>query len=134
MLLSDIDVISNSEIVGTISVQTTDDDDFIGFVFGFQQSCAFYLFSWKQGAQVFGTTLALQGMSLRAYDTCPDDPTSEQFSESQTVGTTVNGVTTLRGNSIAWDDFTDYEFRLQFDAGMFTIEVTRTSDSTLLES
>lgn len=38
-------------IMGDIAVETTSDDDYIGFVFGFQDLNDFYLFDWKQGIQ-----------------------------------------------------------------------------------
>lgn len=44
----------NSEFKGSFGVETTFDDDFIGFVFGFNGLDDFYLFDWKQGDQDIG--------------------------------------------------------------------------------
>ena len=38
---------------GTVQVQTTHDDDFIGLVFSYQSNRKFYLVSWKQQDQVY---------------------------------------------------------------------------------
>ena len=63
----------NVRITGTIS-SSGSDDDYIGFVFGYQNpinlpgpnyDCDFYLFDWKRGNQ----TVGLEGRSLCRVDT-----------------------------------------------------------------
>ena len=44
---------NDMEFRGTLFVNTRHDDDFIGFMFGYQDHGTFYLVSWKQRAQVF---------------------------------------------------------------------------------
>jgi hypothetical protein len=64
----------NTTIRGKLRVETTGDDDYIGFVFGYQSPIAangdpetkfnFLLFDWKQTTQAFGGVTAQEGFSL----------------------------------------------------------------------
>ncbi|HYC55494.1 MAG TPA: hypothetical protein VEL28_11230 [Candidatus Binatia bacterium] len=126
ILVADFDI-DNTEIIGSWRVDTTNDDDFMGFVFGYQNRCQYYLFDWKKATQDAGTGFGVAdvGMSIKEIDTCPDDPTGLDLWDTGTP---------LRHNDIPWVSFTDYEFRLLFTPGEFTIEITRVSDSMVLES
>lgn len=126
ILIGDFDS-SNLRITGTWSVQTSDDDDFMGFVFGYQDRGNFYLFDWKQGDQndcAFGQA----GMSLKVVQTsaelrCPDLwPTSGS-----------PNVRVLRHNTIPYSDFTEYQFTLQFNPGLIVVEVRDTSSNQLVQ-
>lgn len=57
-------------LTGTFS-ESTSDDDFVGFVFGFQNTSQFYLFDWKQGTQPSYGETALRGISLKRFDSTP---------------------------------------------------------------
>jgi cysteine-rich repeat protein len=123
--------VENSEIVGNLRVNTSSDDDLIGFVFGYQSRCAFYLFDWKKVAQQSGPTFGFAdvGMSVKVIDTCPNDPTGLDLWQ-----TPPSPGPLLRHNEIPWAPFTTYQFRLVFNPGVFSIEVTRLSDGVVLES
>ena len=115
ILFSDFNL-SNAQMEGTWRVNTSSDDDYIGFVFGYQNSEHFYLFDWKQGTQ----DVAARGMSLKVVSA--DSPlTSGDF--WPTAGTT--RVRPLYHNSIGWAEFTDYQFTLQFHPGEIRIVVKR---------
>src|SRR5262245_3025287 len=43
--------VANSQIQGSWRVDTSADDDFMGFVFGYQNRGQYYLFDWKQSDQ-----------------------------------------------------------------------------------
>ena len=54
---------------GTFFVDTTRDDDFMGFVFAYQSSSRFYLVDWKQGTQTYlGQGVA--GVTIKARLKC----------------------------------------------------------------
>ena len=120
ILLSDFDL-SNDRMEGTWSVQTAGDDDFIGFVFGFQDTNHFYLFDWKQLGQSdpnFG--LAERGMSLKVVSVTPPLVERDVWA---THPSDTNRVRLLYHNTTAWEDFKEYTFTLDFRPGEFTIEV-----------
>ncbi len=109
-LLSDFDS-ANSSIKGSWRVDTGEDDDFMGFVFGFQNDQQFYLFDWKQQNQdghaggIGG--LAERGMSVKKVKAVPslDDLW-------RTEGT--GNVDILYHNIIPWEHSVDYDFTLDF--------------------
>ncbi len=120
ILLSDF-VLASSRIEGTFrgeNVPNDNDDDFIGFVFGHQDSGHYYLFDWKLGDQThctFGERgMSVKVVSLDSQPTCPDLWT--------TAG---NGarVRTLFHNTIPWQLDVSYSFTLDFFPGSFTINV-----------
>jgi len=55
-------------IDGTWQVlETGGDDDYMGFVFGYQNSSNFYLFDWKQGTQGYVGRTAAEGMAIKRF-------------------------------------------------------------------
>lgn len=128
IFLSDFDAVGQ-EITGTWSVQTTSDDDFMGFVFGYQDRGHYYLFDWKQTSQNFSGDFAEVGMSLKVVDMPPNtDPTQDDL--WPTNGSA--NVTLLQHNTIPWADNTSYEFTLTFNPG--TIEITVREAGQVLDS
>ena len=118
LFVSDFDA-AGQEIRGTFSVQTSSDDDFIGFVFGYQDRSRFYLFDWKGSSQTFGGLFAEEGMSIKVVETpAGTDPT---FGDLWPTAGSPN-VTVLDHNNVPWSAFTEYEFVLLFTPG--TIEIT----------
>jgi RHS repeat-associated protein len=116
ILVSDFNL-SNAQMEGTWRVNTSDDDDYIGFVFGYQNSQHFYLFDWKQANQ----DAAARGMSLKVVSA--DSPlTTDDFWPTAGNGTRVRS---LYRNTIGWAEFTDYQFTLQFYPGEIRISVKR---------
>ena len=116
ILLSDFNL-SNAQMEGTWRVNTSSDDDFIGFVFGYQNPEHFYLFDWKQASQ----DGADRGMSLKVVNA--DSPlTGDDVWPTAGSGSRVR---TLFHNNIGWAEFTDYQFTLQFHPGEIRITVKR---------
>ena len=54
---------------GVWRVDTGSDDDFMGFVFGYQDKGHFYLFDWKQYNQTISNRTGLQGMCVKVVNT-----------------------------------------------------------------
>jgi len=126
-LLSDFSL-SNDQMEGTWRVNTSSDDDFIGFVFGYQNPGHFYLFDWKQGSQNDSTGFAERGMSVKVFSA--DSPlTTRDFWPTAGNGARVR---TLYHNTVPWKEFTDYRFTLQFHPGRIRI-VVREGEATLAD-
>jgi uncharacterized membrane protein len=127
MLLSDFSA-SADEFEGTLRVDTSADDDFIGFIFGYQDSQHFYVFDWKQVDQSTTVGFGERGMSVKVINA--DSPVDA----SDMWPTAGNGVRaqTLYHNTTTYSDFTDYHFQLQFTPGSFTITITQ--GATLIET
>ena len=127
IFLSDFNIASKS-IEGSWRVDTAGDDDFMGFVFGYQGRDQYYLFDWKQTNQNH-VGFAERGMSLKVVNVPGNaDPTASDL--WPTAGSA--NVTVLRHNTVPWANFTDYNFQLDFFPGQFTIEVRQ--DDNVLES
>lgn len=121
------------KIEGSWKVSTTSDDDFMGFVFGYQDPRNFYMFDWKQSAQNEYRASAAEGMTIKKYEGGGTDLTLGEFwnNSSDTFGnSTVLGKN--HGSSEGWKDNTLYGFELVFNeiAGQFSITVSE-GDTTL---
>jgi len=119
--LSDIDCV-NAKIEGYFSVDTSNDDDFIGFVFGYKDTGHYYLFDWKQahGSDAHSNNSGKQGMSVKLVNT---DSTIEEEELWSSLGSG-DKVKVLYHNDIAYADKTLYSFSLTYiDEGKFNIVV-----------
>lgn len=126
IMLSDFDI-AGTAMDGAWEVQTTSDDDFIGFVFGYQDEGSYYLFDWKQRSQsAYG--YAEVGMSVKVVNAGGADLIDSDLWQS--AGS--ERVSVLRHNTIPWQDNTEYQFHLAFFPGTFQIEVKQ--GDTVLQS
>ena len=91
------------------------DDDFMGFVFGFQNRREFYLFDWKRRTQNYG----LVGMSVKIVHSLESDDGGKLW---PTYGDT-NVVRNIFHNSIPYLRHVEYDFELTFIPGQFTIRI-----------
>lgn len=109
------------------------DDDFVGFVFGYQNPGKFYLFDWKGGPQHDGAMgLARQGMCLKIAEAPYDGPMSGNLEAGkpfagkdlwQTEGS--EGRVRLLDYEATepWQPGKPYRFQLNFRPGEFRITV-----------
>src|SRR5262249_52304316 len=123
ILLSNIRV-DNGHVEGSWVVNSGGDDDFVGFVFGYQDAGHYYLFDWKEFTQngaVIGN--AIQGMSVKVVSA------NSPLLEPDLWPTIGNGsrVRTLFHNSVQWQPFQPYSFALDFQPGHFVITVKQGS-------
>ena len=130
ILLSDFDA-TNTVINGSWEVPTNSDDDFMGFVFGYQNRGQYYLFDWKQGDQADPLGFAERGMSIKIVNVpgAADPGGSDLW---PTAGS--SRVTSLFHNQIPWNDSTLYHFHLDFRPGRFKIEVKQGSTTLFSET
>ncbi len=92
----------DTQFEGTFEVQTTSDDDFIGFVFGFNGLDDFLLFDWKQAYQ----SGAQAGFTLSQV-------TSSTYANFWNH--TGTGITVLASDyGTGWTDNTVYNFTLDY--------------------
>jgi len=115
-------------IRGRFSVQTTSDDDIIGFVFGWQDPEHYYLLDWKQTEQDDGTCgLAEEGASLKVV--ASDEEIDDCADFWTTAGTDrVTPVVPVSENPDGWEDEAVYDFHLVFRPGDIRIEIRQGDD------
>ncbi|MBN1973825.1 MAG: hypothetical protein JW787_09320 [Sedimentisphaerales bacterium] len=112
------------------------DDDYMGFVFGYQNSSNFYLFDWKQGSQDYVGTTANEGMTIKKMTGSTgnglDDLSLAEFWEN---GTNYGDMTILaqnQGSTLGWEDNVLYDFHLDFNLNSNEIHIVVKQGSTIL--
>lgn len=122
--------IKGADITGTIRVNSSSDDDFIGFVIGYEpgdfenENAEFLLLDWKRGDQRLGRGCTSAGIGLRglALSKVIGRPTSREYWAHQNYESSCtdlnNGVIELaRGKSLGrsgWARKRTYEFRFNY--------------------
>ncbi len=133
IMVSDQDLDRRS-ISGTWLVETKGDDDFVGFVFGYQNPGRFYLFDWKGGTQRdWAMGMAKQGMCLKLAEAPYDGPTSGNLEATKpfdgkdlwyTEGTEGKVRLLDYKPTEPWQYGKSYRFQLDFRPGEFRIVVS----------
>ena len=108
----------NSSFDGSFGVETSFDNDYVGFVYGFgaNESDPFFAFTWKQGLQdrsEAGFTLSRVTGGLSAIP----------FADHQLDAAGYDVVATDVGAGKGWADNTVYDFKLTYQTTQTTIEV-----------
>lgn len=112
-----------TSLAGKITVETSGDDDYIGFVLGYNtgefgsSNADFWLIDWKQGNQ--GTAAA--GMSLSHVTGNVGAAPENDFWAHTGVVNEVQRATTL--GSTGWADFATNDFELVFTANLIEVSV-----------
>lgn len=118
--------VSNQKISGIWRVDDNTDDDYIGFVFGYQDASHFYMFDWKQAEQwqgLIGMTVRAVGYSGGSLSTDFDVTNGDQ-----------SRVRTIYHNDIPWNPYVNYQFDLSFHDGHITIAVTNADTLASVET
>lgn len=114
-------------IHGSWQVNTTADDDYVGFVFGYQNSSNFYLFDWKQSAQSYQGRSAAEGMTIRKFE----GPTEDGITDLSLAKLWENKVNldymtilgTNHSGTKGWEDSLVYDFHLDFNLNPGEIKI-----------
>lgn len=118
---------------GTWQVTTSSDDDYMGFVFGYQNSSNFYLFDWKQGSQSYAGQTAAEGMTIKKFQGATGDGLADlslgEFWENQSDVGDMSILATNHSSTAGWQDNVLYNFHLDFNVipGMMSIIVKQGS-------
>lgn len=121
----------NTNVRGEIAVETTGDDDFIGFVFGYQSplnangdavdDMEYFLFDWKQLTQTFGGTTAQEGFNLTKVDGTITDINANFWNHQDSAEFDV--LDTDYGDTRGWEDGVVYEFDLLYTENRIRIDI-----------
>lgn len=114
--VSDINYI-NTEFDGSFEVQTSSDDDFIGFVFGWNGTEDYYLFDWKQNNQFY----APLGSSLEGFTLSKISGSDVNFWDH--TGTDINVLASDNSTTNGWADNTPYNFTLDYTTSNINISI-----------
>ncbi len=127
-----------SVLSGTIEVQTTGDDDFIGFVLGYDSgdlssdTSDFILIDWKQGTQTYHGGSAPAGLAISRVTGVLGDNSGAWWHDP------LNNVEELaRGTnfgSTGWSDRTLYNFDLSFTATNIRVSVNGVEEFNIFGS
>jgi len=124
------DSVINSAIGGTIEVETTGDDDYIGFVMGFgnDDSDPFILFDWKQLCQSF------EGFSFNGFvlarvtggaDSIPFGDHHLDQTDYDVLATNIGDNAGCPGPGVlGWADNTPYDIIIEYNSDRITIKVS----------
>ncbi|MGP1345991.1 MAG: CARDB domain-containing protein [Phycisphaerales bacterium] len=125
--ISDFELV-DANFAGTFRVNTSGDDDFIGFAFGFTDlgaESSHYLLTWKQLFQ----NPAPEGAKLLRIDGIPT--ATEIWNGVDSAHVTVLAQNT--GAGTGWDDFVTYEFFLSYqENGSIRIIIQREDNGALV--
>ncbi len=129
----------NEVIMGTIEVQTTSDDDFIGFILGYQEPSLnstiglydydFILFDWKQSSQTVGNnSVAIEGYTLKRINGTADFSGTEviepTFWENQDDSSdTTMKILAKNNNYNGWNDNQRYLFKILYTNNQIKVKV-----------
>ncbi len=122
---------------GSWQVDTRGDDDYMGFVFGYQNSSNFYLFDWKQGTQGYAGAAAAEGMTVKKMTGSTGNGLTDlslaEFWENENDLGDMDVLAQNHGAGKGWVDGAVYTFHLDFNliAGTFTINVKDASNNHL---
>ncbi|WDE12054.1 PEP-CTERM sorting domain-containing protein [Thalassomonas haliotis] len=105
----------NTEFNGTFGVETSSDDDYIGFVFGYNNSDDYLLFDWKQGEQ----SSAYSGFTLSQISGSNVDLWRHSGSDLTVLASDY----TTRDSFKGWLDNTSYNFTLDFTSSGIRIDI-----------
>ena len=112
---------------GKIRVETTGDDDFIGFVFGFSGPAStgndmnYVLFDWKQADQVFDSVLAREGFTLNRVQGTITNYIPGFWGHVDSAG--FDNLAGSFGPTLGWVDNVEYSFSILYQTGRVKVDI-----------
>lgn len=122
----------NVLVKGTISVETTNDNDFIGIVFGYQNpshlgsnlNYDFYLFDWKSESELFTSYMGYEGFRLSKYSGVITQSTiGKYFWGNDDLQPTRQLYFFKSGEGLGWEPFEKYDFELLYTVNLISIKI-----------
>ncbi|MGH1339983.1 MAG: hypothetical protein ACRBN8_00415 [Nannocystales bacterium] len=132
-LVCDI-VLDDASFTSRFEVQSNDDDDQLGFVWGYQDAGHFYLFTWRAEDQTWsncGDTFAPEGMVVKRIDAGLPLACEDLLG----VADTPNSTTLLDPDDLSdqgWNYNEEYVFELSHAPQDFTMTVRRAADDSVV--
>lgn len=117
---------------GIVTVETKEDDDYIGFVFAYQSNKSFYVVMWKKGAQNWNGARAEVGIQLKLVNSTTGPSTALSKALWHT-GDTANQVKLLwKSSPVGWQPSTPYTFRILHKADIGQIQITVLGENNVI--
>jgi hypothetical protein len=124
--VSDSDQI-NTTLRGRIRVGADGDDDYVGFVFGFNGPVAngndmnYWLFDWKQNTQEFGGQTAQEGFAVSRVNGTITDYLPGFWGHNSSAA--FNVLATQYGDNLGWVDNVEYDFTILYQENRLKIDI-----------
>lgn len=123
-------------IDGSWRVNTISDDDYMGFVFGYQNSSRMYMFDWKQSQQSDSGALAEEGMTIKRFTGATgnglvDLSIAELWENANNRGD-MTVLAKNHGSTMGWLDNTSYDFHLDYNLNPGDIHIRISQGATTL--
>jgi MYXO-CTERM domain-containing protein len=126
--VSNLPVMNSGDVVFTIAVETTDDDDFVGVVLGFDDgefddaSASYLLIDWKQATQDDGGNFGIADEGLAVSLVTGDTDVFDLWSHAE--GSTVRELARAANLGAAgWEDNVTYTWTLNYTETTLTLRV-----------
>ncbi|XP_037794812.1 cartilage oligomeric matrix protein-like isoform X2 [Penaeus monodon] len=113
-------VMIDVDFEGTFFVEDTSDDDFVGFVFGYQSNAKFYVVAWKKGPQNWFNQ-AERGVTLKLVDSATGPGTALRDALWLTGSTPNQAALLWHDGSIGWTPNVAYRWQLHHRPNIGTI-------------
>jgi len=130
-----------TELGGKITVQTTGDNDYVGFLLGYQDgemnstNADFWLIDWKQTDQAFFGSAGTGGdAGLRLSHVTGNMSTAPESDYWNHVNTVSLKQTAATLGSTGWVDLEDYEFELTFTSSLIEVKVDGTTELSFTQA
>jgi hypothetical protein len=124
----------NARITGTMIVNPpVDDNDFIGFVWGWQNADQYYMLHWKQGEQPVGGCTSAAGMTVKLFDRTVPYVVGDFSCNTDTVNQTVL-LTPAQTTTQGWIHGVTYSVEVLYANDQTEITVVNTGNNQVVAS